>query len=77
MHSLFEANKDDAIIAESGFQLFDLVPSVKLGPLGKINVTFDSCLFKNNYGGKKKIKFISCFIYPQKSVIKHHKVLLK
>ena len=52
MHSLFESSKDDVIISETGYQIHDLVPSVKLGPLGKINVTFEGCIFKNNYGGE-------------------------
>jgi hypothetical protein len=50
-HSVFDSNTDDLLIAELGYQMNDLVPSVKTGPLGHVNVTFDSCLFTNNYGG--------------------------
>jgi hypothetical protein len=54
MHSLFDSNKDDVLIAESGYQMFDLVPNVKHGPLGRINVTFVDNIIKNNYGGLLK-----------------------
>ena len=53
MHTLFESNKDDVLVNEVGYQLYDLVPSVKKGPLGRINVTFEQCIFNNNYGGKR------------------------
>ena len=51
MHSLFDPNKDDALVAESGYQMFDLVPNIKIGPIGRMNVTFEDNIFTDNYGG--------------------------
>jgi hypothetical protein len=51
MHSLYESNKDDLIISESGYQLFDLMPRAKLGPIGRVNLTFEENIMKQNYGG--------------------------
>jgi hypothetical protein len=31
--------------------MFDLIPSEKPGPLGRVNVTFEECIFRNNFGG--------------------------
>ena len=55
MHSLFDSNKDDMIVAESGYQMYDLVPNVKHGPIGRINVTVVECFFANNFGGIRSI----------------------
>ena len=52
MHSLFDSNKDDMIISETGYQVYDLVPNIKNGPIGRINVTVVECFFTNNFGGK-------------------------
>lgn len=49
--SLFESNKDDVLIREYGYEVFDLIPREKLGPLGRVNVTFEECIFAYNYGG--------------------------
>lgn len=49
--SLFESNKDDVLIREYGYEVFDLIPREKLGPLGRVNVTFEECIFAHNYGG--------------------------
>jgi hypothetical protein len=57
-HSLFDSNKDDIIVSESGYQLYDLTPSVKYGPLGRINITFEDCIIQNNYGGSFFFSFI-------------------
>ena len=51
MHNLNEPRKDDVIISESGFQMYDLVPNIKNGPIGRINITIEQSLFINNYGG--------------------------
>ncbi len=50
--SIFDSSKDDLLVSELGYQINDLVPSVKVGPFGRVNITFDDCLFRNNYGGK-------------------------
>lgn len=50
-NSLFESNKDDLLINEYGYEMFDLIPSEKPGPLGRVNVTFEECIFINNFGG--------------------------
>lgn len=52
MQSIFDSNKDDILVSESGYQMFDLIPTVKLGPIGRINISIQDCVFKNNYGGK-------------------------
>ena len=51
-HSTFDSNTDDSLVSELGYQVNDLVPSVKYGPFGRVNLTFDNCLLKDNYGGK-------------------------
>ncbi len=51
MHNLNEPRKDDVIISESGFQMYDLVPNIKNGPIGRINITIEQSVFINNYGG--------------------------
>ena len=55
MHSLSEAPKDDALIRESGYEMYDLVPSVKLGPIGRINVTLEHSILQNNFGGVRAL----------------------
>lgn len=52
-------------MSELGYQINDLVPSVKLGPFGRVNVTFDNCLFKENYGGNLLVQKtnINCLNY--------------
>lgn len=50
-NSLFESNKDDLLIREYGYEVFDLIPREKFGPLGRVNVTFEECIFLYNYGG--------------------------
>lgn len=55
MNSLSESNKDDSLIAESGYQIYDLVPNVKKGPLSRINITFENSIFENNFGGIRSI----------------------
>ena len=42
---------DNALLSEAGFDMYDLVPSVKMGPIGRINVTFHDCIITQNYGG--------------------------
>ena len=56
-HSIFDSNKDDSLVAESGYQMFDLIPSIKIGPIGRINVTIEDSIFENNYGGLKSLYF--------------------
>lgn len=51
MHSLNEPSRDDLLISESGYQMYDLIPSVKFGPIGRINVTLEQSVLVNNYGG--------------------------
>ena len=53
--STFDSNTDDSLISELGYQVNDLVPSVKVGPFGRVNLTFDNCLFKENYGGIRSL----------------------
>ena len=53
--STFDSNTDDSLISELGYQVNDLVPSVKIGPFGRVNLTFDNCLFKDNYGGIRSL----------------------
>ncbi|CAF0869334.1 unnamed protein product [Brachionus calyciflorus] len=55
LNSLTESNKDDSLIAESGYQIYDLVPNVKKGPFDRINITFENSFFDNNYGGIRSI----------------------
>ena len=55
MHSLYESNKDDLIISEMGYQLFDLMPRSKLGPIGRVNLTFEENVCRNNYGGLRTL----------------------
>ncbi|RNA26979.1 bark beetle isoform X1 [Brachionus plicatilis] len=55
INSLTESNKDDSLIAESGYQIYDLVPNVKKGPLSRINITFENCIFDSNFGGIRSI----------------------
>ena len=55
MNSLGESNKDDFLIGESGYQIYDLVPNVKKGPLSRINITFENSVFELNYGGIRSI----------------------
>lgn len=51
MHILTEEMRDDYLVRESGYELYDLVPSVKNGPLGRINVTLENSILRENYGG--------------------------
>jgi hypothetical protein len=52
MHSLGgESNKDDLLVSESGYQLFDIMPRGKFGPLGRVNLTFEQNIMRDNYGG--------------------------
>lgn len=51
MHSLSESIRDDVLIRESGYEMYDLVPSVKQGPLGRVNITVENSVLNNNYGG--------------------------
>lgn len=55
MHTLFESNKDDLLIAESGYQLFDLMPRAKRGPLGRMNITFEQNVCLENYAGLRAL----------------------
>lgn len=55
LNSISESNKDDLLIAESGYQIYDLVPNVKRGPLSRINITFENCICELNYGGIRSI----------------------
>jgi len=51
MHQFEESDKDDNLIRESGYEMFDLVPVVKLGPLGLVNITVEDSVFEGNFGG--------------------------
>jgi len=46
-----EPDRDDDLIRESGYEMYDLVPAVKLGPLGLVNVTVEDSVFEGNFGG--------------------------
>lgn len=51
----FDETLSDTFVSELGYQIEDLVPSVKHGPLGRINITFDTCKFTRNNGSIRSL----------------------
>jgi hypothetical protein len=70
--STFESTIEDVIVNQKGHQLYDLIPSVKKGPLSRLNLTISDCLFIRNNGG---LRSIYRYHYEYSNIIWHFEII--